>query len=205
MLLVYSINLFSSHSFWWSHTHCIKLVVESTTINNSFSFHIVHGRPHIAHTHTQDTQICTHTAMNVMYWTIDCTFTHHHNTPQHTLHRMKFINHMNRNVYGPNKTFSITMHPPECSSVDANKCYYGLYSFTIQVGFSFQHRDSTIPIQLHWICSIWMVRIRARTVGAVVYSNRFMCWLYHRNCIVLHFWLKRFHSLESGAKISLLY
>lgn len=79
-VVVCSINLFSSHSIWWSHTHCIKLVFESTTINNSFSFHIVHGRPHIAHTAHSGTQICTHTHA----CTVDCTFTHHHNTPHHT-------------------------------------------------------------------------------------------------------------------------
>lgn len=126
LVLVCSINLFSSHSFWWSHTHCIKLVFESTTINNSFSFHIVHGRPHTAHAHIK-TLKSVPTPTNI-HCTMYILASPQH-TAAHTTNRMKFINHMNRNVYGPNKTFSITMHPPECSSVNANKCYYGLYSF----------------------------------------------------------------------------
>lgn len=120
-------------------------------------------------------------------------------SPFHT-HRMKFINHMNRNVYGPNKTFSITMHPPECSSVNANanKCYYGWHSFihSLSIRVVFYSITEILPFNcieytrfVWWMSAFLCVAVkcvcvcacmRARVVWGwrVVYSNR--CWLLHR-------------------------
>lgn len=65
-------------------------------------------------------------------------------TTYNTVHGVKFINHMNRNGYGPNKTFPITLHSERSSSV--SECHYG---HSIQVAFPSWARFNCVLDSFH--------------------------------------------------------
>lgn len=88
--------------------------------------------------------------------------------------QVKFINHMNRNGYGPNKTFPITLHfrtfkrdsGGEREWLGESKCHYG----TILFKWLFHHRDSSFQFGVDSFVCVPMALT---------------------NCIVVHFQIKR--------------